>query len=152
LVATSGLKVINECQGLKVTADPMLRQLFYNLIDNSLKHGKIVTEIRVHYLKDQTATKLFYEDNGVGITEESKKKIFAEGYTTGNGSGLGLKLVKKMIEVYGWTIEEVGTPGKGVIFQIKIPPEKTLDTPENICILPNFEDNFVAKPEYDQKN
>ena len=65
-------------------------------------------------------TKLIYEDNGVGVKEDYKSKIFTEGFTTA-GSGLGLKLVKKMVESYGWAIVEEGAPGKGAKFTITIP-------------------------------
>ena len=43
------VEVINECQGLTVLADSLLTQLFYNLIDNSLKHGEKVTKIRLSF-------------------------------------------------------------------------------------------------------
>ena len=56
---------------------------------------------------------LFYEDNGIGIPETNKPKLFKAGFTTGKGSGLGLFLIKKMMDVYGWTITEEGEPGKG---------------------------------------
>ena len=58
------VKVVNECQGLEVVADSLLKQLFYNFIDNSLKHGEKVTQIRLHYTKDDDGVKLVYEDNG----------------------------------------------------------------------------------------
>ena len=54
------IKVVNECHGLKVVADSLLKQLFYNLIDNSLKHGEKVTKIRLHYNKDDNGIKIFY--------------------------------------------------------------------------------------------
>ena len=120
LIGNSKLKVTNSCQGLSVMGDSMLSQLFYNLIDNSLKHGKNVTEIKVYYKSEPSSIKLYFEDNGVGIPQVDKDKIFSEGFTTG-GSGLGLKLVKKMIESYCWTIKESGTPSKGAIFEIAIP-------------------------------
>jgi PAS domain S-box-containing protein len=117
-----GVKVANECHGLTVLADSLLRQLFYNLIDNSLKHGERPTRIRIHCEKtDGDQLKLVYEDDGIGISLDAKPKIFAGGYTTGKGSGYGLYLVKKMMEVYGWTIQETGTPGKGARFTITIP-------------------------------
>ena len=117
----SSVKIMNDCQGLEVMADSMLKQLFYNLIDNSLKHGKKVDQIRIHFSKKTDKVRLFYEDNGGGIAEVNKSKIFGVGFTTGGGSGLGLYLVKKMIESYGWTITEEGEPGKGVKFSINIP-------------------------------
>jgi PAS domain S-box-containing protein len=120
LPALSSLTVLNECKGLSVRADSLLRQLFYNLLDNTLKHSQKATQIRVHFTKSDDSVKLIYEDNGIGIPEENKPKLFTEGFTTGNGSGLGLRLVKKMVEVYGWTIKETGVPGQGARFEILI--------------------------------
>jgi PAS domain S-box-containing protein len=115
------VKVVNECHGLGVMADSLLRQLFYNLFDNSLKHGEKVSRISVHYEEGKDGLKLLYEDDGVGIPKAIKPKIFAEGFTTDKGFGYGLHLVKRMLEVYGWTIEEEGKPGKGVKFVMTIP-------------------------------
>ena len=115
------VEVLNECQGLRVMADSSLRQLFYNFIDNSLKHGEKISRMRLHYEKSSDGAKLFYEDDGGGITEANKLKIFSEGFTTGKGTGYGLYLVKRMMEVYGWEIREVGEEGKGVRFETTIP-------------------------------
>jgi signal transduction histidine kinase len=117
----STIKIINECQGLTVKADSQLRQLFYNLIDNSLTHGEKVTQIRLYCSKEKNYIKLFYEDNGIGISKINKSKLFTEGFTDGKGSGLGLKLIKKMIETYGWEITEEGKATKGAKFLITIP-------------------------------
>jgi signal transduction histidine kinase len=117
----NNVKVVNECQGLQVTADSLLKQLFYNLIDNSLKHGEKVTQISLHYSENVDGLKLFYEDNGVGIPEANKSKLFEAGFSTGKGSGLGLYLVKKMMDVYGWNITEEGEQGKGAKFVMTIP-------------------------------
>jgi PAS domain S-box-containing protein len=116
----SKISILNDCVGLRVLADSMLRQLFYNLIDNSLRHGKKATQIKLSYTQSEEETSLFFEDNGVGVPNENKDKIFSEGFTTG-GSGLGLKLVKKMIEAYGWCIKENGVPDEGARFEITIP-------------------------------
>lgn len=115
----NSVKFLNECHSLTIFADSMLRQLFYNLLDNSYKHGGKVTEIRISYYEDHSGIRLFYEDNGVGIAMGLKDKIF-EGFSTG-GSGLGLKLVKRMVESYGWSIKENGIQGKGARFEITIP-------------------------------
>lgn len=112
---------MNECEGLTIVADSLLRQLFYNLIDNSLKHGEKVTQIKLHFIKEVGQVKLFYEDDGVGVPEANKLKLFHEGFTTGGGTGLGLTLVKKMVEVYGWNIKEEGEQGKGAKFVMTIP-------------------------------
>jgi signal transduction histidine kinase len=86
-----------------------------------LKYGQQLTCIKIHYERYGDALRLIYQDDGVGIPEEVRPKIFDEGYTTGKGSGYGLFLIKKMVEVYGWTIEETGEQGKGAQFTITIP-------------------------------
>jgi PAS domain S-box-containing protein len=114
-----GTKLENECRGLTVLADLQLMQLFYNLVDNSMKHGEKVTKIRVYYEEKQDVLKLIYEDDGVGIPEDKKEKIFKEGY--GKSTGYGLCLIKKICEAYGWTIRETGKHGKGAQFTMTLP-------------------------------
>ena len=105
-----------------VLADSLLRQLFYNLVDNSLKYGKKTKMIKVYYeADDRDKLRLVYEDDGVGILKAEKPKLFKEGYSTGGSTGYGLYLIKKMTEVYGWAIEETGEPGKGAQFTITVP-------------------------------
>ncbi len=115
----NGEKLVNECHGLMVLADSLLRQLFYNLIVNSLKHGEKVSQIKVYYEGEKDQLKLIYEDDGVGIPEDEKEKIFLEGY--GKGTGYGLYLIKKICAAYGWSIRETGKQGKGVQFTMTIP-------------------------------
>ena len=118
----NNIEVINDCHGLTILADSLLRQLFHNLIDNSLKYGQKTARIRVYYEKTgQDSLKLVYEDDGIGIPVAEKPKLFKEGYSTGGSTGYGLYLIKKIVEVYGWTIQETGTPGKGAQFTITIP-------------------------------
>jgi signal transduction histidine kinase len=115
-------KIINECQGLTVLADSFLRQLFYNFIDNTRKYGQKTSIIKVHYQKtDKDNLELIYEDDGVGISAENKLKLFSERFSTGGSTGFGLFLIKKMMDVYGWQIEENGEQGKGAKFTITIP-------------------------------
>ena len=115
----SDVNVVNDCNGLTVMADSLLFQLFTNLLDNSLKHGRNITRIKFYTEAGEEGLKLVYEDNGVGIPEAEKEKIFREGY--GKDTGYGLWLVKKMCEVYGWRIQETGEHGKGAQFTITIP-------------------------------
>ena len=114
--------IINECHGLTVLADSFVRQLFFNLIDNTRKYGKKTTAIRVYCEKsDEGSLKLVYEDDGVGVPLEDKPHLFSEGFSTGGSTGFGLFLTKKMMDVYGWQILENGIPGEGAKFTITIP-------------------------------
>ncbi|MCK4884796.1 PAS domain-containing sensor histidine kinase, partial [Candidatus Bathyarchaeota archaeon] len=111
-----GIRLVNECHDLTVLADSLLRQLVYNLMHNSVVHGERVDQISVYCKEGKDQLKLIYEDNGVGIPEVDKEKIFMEGY--GKGTGYGLYLIKKTCEAYGWVIQETGVPGKGTQFTI----------------------------------
>jgi signal transduction histidine kinase len=116
------VKFVNDCCGLVLLADSFLRQLFYNLIDNTRKYGKKTSTVRVHYEnEEEDKLKLVYEDDGVGISIADKLKLFSEGFSTGGSTGFGLFLIKKMMDVYGWQIQESGEPGKGAKFTITIP-------------------------------
>ena len=60
------------------------------------------------------------ENNGVSIPATDKEKIFERGY--GKGTGWGLFLAREILAVTGMTITETGEPGKGVRFEIALPP------------------------------
>jgi PAS domain S-box-containing protein len=119
----SGLNtvIINDCHGIKLLADSFLRQLFFNLIDNTRKYGQKTTTIRIYFQKDDDNLKLIYQDDGVGVSFENKPRLFQEGFSTGSSTGFGLFLIKKMIDVYGWCIQENGVPGEGAKFIFTIP-------------------------------
>ncbi len=123
-------KITCQCDGLMVLADSLLTQLFYNLLDNSIKHGKNVNSIKVTFEEINESLAIIYEDDGIGVPKENKDQIFKMGYSTGASTGYGLYLIKKMVEVYGWNITENGHPGKGVRFVIEIPQK---DSNGNKC-------------------
>jgi PAS domain S-box-containing protein len=129
-------EIINECHNLTILADSFLRQLFYNFLDNTRKYGEKTTRIRVRYEKTNSGDlHLIYEDDGVGISSENKSKLFTEGFSTGGSTGFGLFLVRKMMDVYGWKIQEVGEAGRGVRFVITV-PEKNKSGQANYQIKP----------------
>jgi PAS domain S-box-containing protein len=109
------VKIVNECRGSSVLADSTLTTIFYNLIDNSLKYGQKITQIRVYSEPQQSSNKIVYEDDGVGIDAEIKKQLFTKGI--GKGTGYGLYLIKRTCEIYGWTVQETGQPRKGARFE-----------------------------------
>ena len=114
-----GAELFNDCRGLFVLADSLLRQLFYNLIDNSLRYGEKVTNIRVKFEEQENCLKLIYEDNGVGLPDEIRGNLFREGF--GKNTGYGLYLIKRICEAYGWTIHETGKQDEGAQFTMTIP-------------------------------
>jgi signal transduction histidine kinase len=103
-----------KLNSIEVYADPLLEKVFSNLISNSLMHGEKVTEIRFFAEERPQGLFLVYEDNGVGIPERDKKKIFHHGF--GKNTGFGLFLSREILSITGLSITENGTYGKGARF------------------------------------
>ncbi|MDD5144181.1 PAS domain S-box protein [Methanoregula sp.] len=102
-----------------IYADPLIEKVFYNLLDNSLRHGEKVTEIRISTVENEDRLVILYEDNGIGIPENEKETIFER--DTGKNTGLGLFLAREILAITGITIAEAGEPGKGARFEMHIP-------------------------------
>ena len=104
---------------VEVLADPLFRNVVFNLLDNSLRHGgEGLSEIRVSLSRGDEMV-IRYEDNGAGILAENKEKIFNRGFYTNNG--FGLLLIREILSLTGLGIRETGTPGKGACFEITVP-------------------------------
>jgi PAS domain S-box-containing protein len=111
---------LNEnLQDIAIFADPMLGNVFFNLLHNSVQHGQGVTEIQVSVHESGNDMTVMWEDNGVGIVEEEKEKIFERGF--GKNTGLGMFLVREILSLTGISIRETGVPGKGALFEILVP-------------------------------
>jgi signal transduction histidine kinase len=86
---------VNDCGGLTVLADSLLRQLFYNIIDNSLKYGEKINQIEFYYeMPSADELELVYEDDGVGIPSDMRDNLFKEG--VGKGTGYGIFMIKRI--------------------------------------------------------
>ncbi|WP_292370985.1 PAS domain S-box protein [Methanoregula sp. UBA64] len=113
------IRCTNNLEGLDVFADPLLDQVFANLIENSLMHGEGVTAISCSYKKQGNGVVIVYEDNGTGLLEKEKESVFREGY--GKNTGLGLFLVREILAITGIAIRETGKSGEGVRFELFVP-------------------------------
>lgn len=99
-----------------------------NLVKNSIQaipdhqeHKRIVVDVS----KDENYAIISVSDNGIGISEDNKEKIFEPKFTTKtSGMGLGLAMVKSIIENYKGSISFTSVPGSGTHFKVKIPREK----------------------------
>jgi len=104
----------------EVYADPLFEKVFYNLIDNALRYGgDQMKTIRISSEESDTSLAIICEDDGVGIIEADKKRIFDKGF--GKNTGLGLFLSREIMSITGITITETGEPGNGARFEITVP-------------------------------
>lgn len=111
----------------EIYADPLLSRVFENLADNSLRHGKKVQRITVSAERTSDGGLLVvYKDDGAGVDQAEKTKIFQKGF--GKNTGLGLFLSREILEFTGISIRENGVPGQGAIFEIAVPPEGVRET------------------------
>jgi len=104
---------------IEVLADPMLETVFYNLIDNSVRHGGRVRSIRVSSAYTADGLRIVYEDDGTGVRAEDKDRIFERGF--GKNTGLGLFLSREILALTGASIRETGKAGGGARFEIAVP-------------------------------
>jgi PAS domain S-box-containing protein len=115
---TEGISLSCTCDG-EVFADPMLERVFFNIIDNAVRHGESVTAIRVSCQPDPDGLVIVVRDDGVGVPPALKEKIFEKGY--GKNTGFGLFLAREILAITGIIILETGTHGKGARFEIIVP-------------------------------
>lgn len=102
---------------------PKIEQVVTNLISNSLRYGEEGgrTEVRFYDMDEQVLVEV--ADDGIGMSEEHLPRIFERFYRVdksrsrnAGGSGLGLSIVKHIIEAHGQSISVRSTPGKGSTF------------------------------------
>lgn len=105
--------------GVKVFADPMIEKVFFNLLDNAVRHGGKITGIRLFSEKRDADLILVCEDDGVGIGAGEKELIFDKEY--GKNTGLGLFLAREILDISGITLRETGEPGRGARFEMRVP-------------------------------
>ncbi len=111
-----------DLESADILADPMLEKVFYTLVENSSRHGGHVTDITFRAIIRDSDLIIEYEDNGVGIVEADKPRIFD--WSFGKHTGVGLFVSKQILAISEVTIQETGVPGKGVRFEMIVPTGK----------------------------
>ena len=123
------INIIADISSISVLADKnKLGQVFINLLSNAIKYTQCGGEIRISLLKEKNAVKIRFEDNGIGISSKDLPHIFEHLYRADEsrnrqtgGSGIGLAIVKGIIEAHRGTVSVVSVVDKGSIFEICLP-------------------------------
>ena len=116
------VKIIITVQNLEIYADPLLEKVFYHLFDNAIRYGEKITSITISRSIAIDSLKVIVEDDGVGIKNSEKPRLFEKG--SGKNVGLDLFLVREILSITGIEIEENGIPGRGARFELRVPNGK----------------------------
>jgi signal transduction histidine kinase len=112
-----------------IMADPDdMEIVFNNLISNAVKYNKMGGKVEITIDSSDSEAILIISDTGIGISKNDTENLFAEFVRIKNektrniaGSGLGLSIVKKVVELYHGTIKVDSTPDVGTVFTIRLP-------------------------------
>jgi len=106
---------------IKIRGGTLLEELFSNLLENAVTHSSCDNiKISVKESEDEVLVKV--EDDGKGVPDDIKKRLFERGFKKGegSGSGLGLYLVKKIAEGYGGNVKVEDSDMGGIRFDVKL--------------------------------
>ena len=131
------ISITGELSGIKV---PEIQQKYkahfadfdiygtLNLVNNALKYSQDRKYIGVNLYRENGNVNLEVVDHGIGIPSQEQHKIFEKFYRVGDplvhntkGSGLGLSLVRHIVEAHGGRVGVDSTPGEGSKFTIRLP-------------------------------
>jgi len=111
-----------------------IKQVVQNLIDNSCKYSGNSKIIDVEVTQADSGVAISVKDYGIGINKDEQDKIFSRFYRAGDeltqkvkGSGIGLTIVKQLVEAHKGMVKLKSEPGKGSVFKIVLPLNKTLN-------------------------
>ncbi|MBV7276820.1 HAMP domain-containing protein [Clostridium sp. PL3] len=103
----------------------LIYEAFFNLVENAMKYNSTNGKVEIKTLVEDNVEKIIISDSGIGIPAENINKIFEPFYRVDPsrsrkiaGAGLGLSLVKSIIEKHGWKIELESTVGVGTCFEV----------------------------------
>jgi signal transduction histidine kinase len=110
----------------EITADPdMLYQAFLNILINAMQAMPQRGKINVKICSSDNAVEIFFEDQGEGIAEDILEKIWDPFFTTkSKGTGLGLGIVKNIIESHGGSVQISNRSVSGAKVTVKLPVEQ----------------------------
>jgi len=104
---------------LEIFVDPLFEQVFLSLASNIICHSGNATSLLLEFREKDDGLVIIFEDDGEGIADNLKEKIFKRGF--GTQKGMGLFLVREILGITGVTIRETGAQGEGIRFEISVP-------------------------------
>jgi signal transduction histidine kinase len=125
-----------------------------NLIENAIKYSPPDSAVDVGLAADADVVRIWVADRGTGIPDDEKPRVFEQFYRVARsetrsvgGAGLGLFIVKQLVEVQGGRIEIEDRPGGGSVFTIAIPRQAEV-LPGTTQVAGLSQTNFYAQPSF----
>lgn len=116
-----------------VQADPLrLRQILFNLLSNAIKFTRAKGSVSLRARRSGDAIEIAVADTGIGIRPDDLPRLFREfqqlpasvGSASAEGTGLGLALTKRLVELHGGKISAASVHGQGATFSVQLPIER----------------------------
>ena len=117
-VRMGSIKLSVDIDGVEIYADHVFEKVFFYLIDNAVRFGKI-RKIRFFCKESFEELLVICEDDGIGISPDKKEKIFNRQLF--QNAGLDMYLSREIMSITDISIRETGTFGKGARFEIRVP-------------------------------
>jgi signal transduction histidine kinase len=107
---------------LTIPADPsMVRQMLWNLVRNAVQASQADDVVRVGVYLENGDVIVEVVDRGGGISDDAKPQLFDAFYTTrSQGTGIGLAVVKRIVDEHGWSIAVLDTVPRGATFRVNM--------------------------------
>lgn len=125
---SKGVELTYDLEQVIISADKaMIQEMIRNLISNAIKYNKNPGYVHVSVSNAYPFAKLRVKDGGIGISPEDQEKVFERFYMANrnnpkySGTGLGLSLVKHIVESHDGTIDLESSLGLGSTFTVKLP-------------------------------
>ena len=111
-----------------VTDPDLSMQVWTNLLDNAVKYSSDSVHLMIDIQEENDTARVTIADNGIGMSEEDQRHIFEQFYQVEHshvqeGNGLGLTIVKTIVDQLGGSISVESEIGKGSTFQIILPKQ-----------------------------
>jgi heavy metal sensor kinase len=104
-----------------------MTEVFTNIVENAIKYNKEGGRVEIHIGAENGSGSVTVTDTGIGIAPDETERIFDRFYRVDEsrgvtvGSGLGLSIVRTIVEAHGGTVEVKSEPGVGTTFKIQMP-------------------------------